>query len=120
MLAMNFAAVKEQVFAALRSALLPDADVGAQFQAAIISALKPDAADSLAAVDGTEPAKPSLPKESKDLLELIVRMFMEELLNRSKKGAETIESVGIPRLLDVVRARVVVWVKRESSQESAT
>ena len=102
----DFLVVKDRVFVALRRAILGVANDPKEYSVPILIALKPDMVPTRTDTDdGTQLMSLStgdkLQKESKELLELIIRMFMEDLLSRSKMTGETIESVGIPRLLDV-------------------
>ena len=97
---MDFAETRERVLAALRAALADDLPVS-DHAAAVRSALKPDEAVPATADEGSAGNKASSSKESKDVLELVVRMCMDELLANSKKPGASIESVGVPRLLDL-------------------
>lgn len=90
-------ACKGPVFAALQSALAsPDGELAEQ-AAAVHGAFKATCAPEPA--DEADAAKL---KEGKEVLELTIRMFMEELLVRSTQKGQSVESVGIPRLLDIV------------------
>jgi len=80
----EFAQVKQRLFETLRAALQSEAAVSEH-----VEAVKADTPSD---------------KASKEVLELVMRMFMEELLTTAKATGETVEGIGIPRLLDLAIA----------------
>eukprot|EP00665_Eupelagonemidae_sp_cell47_P006874 gene6874-8396_t len=100
----NFEATKARVFAVLTSALQSSA--GEAEVAAVRGALgelqPPPAADAEGeeAVAARAEAAKALDVQ-RSTLELIMRMFMEDLLQKSRQPGQSIEEVGVPKLLDL-------------------
>lgn len=95
---MAFGEAKARGLEALRAALSGDEPLSAH-----VAAVQRAVAPAEPGADETDAgaSSGSGDKLSKEMLELIVRMFMEELLAHSKRPGESVESVGIPRLLDL-------------------
>ena len=97
-----FAATKARLFEALHAALAPGA-AGADRAGAITKALLGPAAASQPAGDGAE-AKPALGDNEKGTLELVARMFLDEVCLAKGRGvgrsmAATAVTPSLPPLL---------------------
>ena len=88
----SFDDARPRILAALRA--VTAAANGLDAVEVIRNALQPDIAR----------AEPAVSDAEKQMLELVMRMHMEELLAVSKEPGQTIEAAGVPRLLDVAIA----------------
>lgn len=93
---VDFAEVKERASAALRTALEAN-DAPSLHIAPIQRALKPD---GVVPIPEGGPGSATSELE-KPVLELIFRKLQEELVSKSSMAGNTIESVRVPRLLDL-------------------
>ena len=90
-----FAATKARLFEALHAALAPGT-AGADRAGAITKALLGPAAASQPAGDGAE-AKPALGDNEKGTLELVARMFLDEVcLARGRGAGRSVDQSGFP------------------------
>jgi len=97
-----FDAAKPRLLAVLQKATAVDLAVAGeleQYVAAIGKAASTDASDAPA-----DAATPALTEAEKTTLDLVMRMHLDELLQRSKQPNQSIESAGVPQLLDLAIA----------------